>query len=638
MRFFNVNYLTTVVGKSKTMLERIREGAQGPVAKIILVLVIITFAFTGVSAYLGGSVDDYVAKVNEREISRADFDRAYQNQRATMEQQFGELFNLLAADEDYMREMRSSVLDQMIEEQLAIELAAKIGLSQSAESLRRAIRQMPEFQINGQFSNDIYLRQLSNAGFSPTMFRDYLQEQMSRVALMQGAFGSEFVLPNENERLQVLQNERRSGKYAVISAANFFDDVEVSAAEIEEFYFENQDAFRQEEQIQLAYLELDFNDVIASIDIDEDKVRDYYDNNLAAFSSQGSRSIAHILVEFGSDEDAAFARMQDIQNRLNAGEDFAKLAATESDDIFSGADGGDLGLLERDALDPDLEDAGFALSAEGDVSNIVRSEFGFHLVKLTELNEATTQEFSEVAAMIRSNLAREEADRIYFERQQELARITFEVDHTLDEAAEVLGLSVQTSPWLRRDQPTEGYDAPELLRQAFSDDVRELGLNSELVELDERSLVVRAAEYQAPRVLDLTEVTDDIANYLREEKAEQLAAERAEEQLGALLAGSTAELEFTEITAAGRFGSELPGAVRQQLFRMQLSESAHYVQVTLANGDAAIVALTDVLPGVVDPEQEERTKRQLEGQFAELAYRSLMDALKANAKIERRRL
>lgn len=620
------------------MLERIREGAQGPVAKVILVLVIITFAFTGVSAYLGGSVDDYVAKVNEREISRADFDRAYQNQRATMEQQFGEMFNLLAADEDYMREMRAGVLNQMIEEQLAIELAAKMGLSQSADSLRQAIRQMPEFQINGQFSNDIYLRQLSNAGFSPTMFRDYLQEQMSRVALMQGAFGSEFVLPNENERLQVLQNERRSGKYAVISAANFLDDVEVSAAEIEEFYFANQDAFRQEEQIQLAYLELDFNDVIASIDIDEDRVREYYDNNLAAFSSQGSRSIAHILVEFGSDEDAAFARMQDIQNRLNAGEDFAELAATESDDIFSGADGGDLGLLERDTLDPDLEDAGFALNAEGDVSNIVRSEFGFHLVKLTELNEATTQEFAEVAAMIRSNLAREEADRIYFERQQELARITFEVDHTLDEAAEVLGLSVKTSPWLRRDQPTDGYDAPELLRQAFSDDVRELGLNSELVELDERSLVVRAAEYQEPRVLDLAEVTDDIANYLREEKAEQLAAERAANQLEALLAGSAADLEFTEITAAGRFGSELPGAVRQQLFRMQLSESANYVQVTLANGDAAIVALTDVLPGVVDPEQEERTKRQLEGQFAELAYRSLMDALKANAKIERRRL
>ena len=620
------------------MLERIREGAQGPVAKVILVLVIITFAFTGVSAYLGGSVDDYVAKVNEREISRADFDRAYQNQRATMEQQFGEMFNLLAADEDYMREMRAGVLDQMIEEQLAIELAAKMGLSQSADSLRQAIRQMPEFQINGQFSNDIYLRQLSNAGFSPTMFRDYLQEQMSRVALMQGAFGSEFVLPNENERLQVLQNERRSGKYAVISAANFLDDVEVSAAEIEAFYFENQDAFRQEEQIQLAYLELDFNDVIASIDIDEGRVRDYYDDNLAAFSSQGSRSIAHILVEFGSDEDAAFERIQDIQKRLNTGEDFAELAATESDDIFSGADGGDLGLLERDTLDPDLEDAGFALSAEGDVSNIVRSEFGFHLVKLTELNEATTQEFAEVAAMIRSNLAREEADRIYFERQQELARITFEVDHTLDEAAELLGLTVKTSPWLRRDQPTEGYDAPELLRQAFSDDVRELGLNSELVELDERSLVVRAAEYQAPRVLDLAEVTDDIANYLREEKAEQLAAERAANQLETLLAGSAADIEFTEITAAGRFGSELPGAVRQQLFRMQLSESANYVQVTLANGDAAIVALTDVLPGVVDPEQEERTKRQLEGQFAELAYRSLMDALKANAKIERRRL
>ncbi|EGN76337.1 parvulin-like peptidyl-prolyl isomerase [Idiomarina sp. A28L] len=619
------------------MLDRIREGTQGPVVKTILFIIILAFAFTGVSAYLGGSVDDYVAKVNDKEISRADFDRAYQSQRATMEQQFGEMFSLLAADENYMREMRVGVLEQMIEEELAVQLASEMGLAQSANALRNAIRQMPEFQLNGQFSNDMYLRQLSNAGFSPTMFRDYLQQQMSRVALMQGAFGSEFVLDNESERLQVLQNERRSGRYALISVDDYISGVELTDAEIEEFYFENQDAFRQEERIQLAYVELSFSDVLATIEVDDAEVRAYYDSNPGAFSSQESRSIAHILVEFGESEDAALERIREIQSRLEAGEDFAELAANESDDIFSGQDGGELGLLERDTLDPDLEDAGFALSAEGEVSDVVRSEFGYHLVKLTDLSAAATTSFAEVADDIRANIAQAEAERVYFEQQQELARISFEVDHTLAEAAEALGLTVQTSPWISRAEAVAGFDDTSLLQQAFSADVSELGLNSELIELDDRSLVVRASEYVAPRVQDLADVRADIESYLAAEKAEGLAAERAQEVLAMVEAGESVDgIEFIDIQSATRFGSNLPGAVRQQLFRMPVSGASEFAQVTLGNGDAAIIELIDMQPGVVDDEDAERSKRQLESQYAELAYRAVMDALKANATIQRR--
>lgn len=617
------------------MLDRIREAAQGPIAKTILIVVIITFAFTGVSAYLGGSVDDYVAKVNDREISRIEFDRAYQNQRATMEQQFGEMFNMLAADENYMRQLRSSVLEQLIEEQLAIELATSMGLAQSADALRQTIRQTPEFQINGQFSNDIYLRTISSIGFTPTGFRDYLADQMSRVALMQGALASEFGLANEGERLQVLQNELRSGRFATISAEQFMAEVVVEDAEVQDFYADNQDAFQLEERIQLAYLALDYNDVVASIEVADSAVRAYYENNTAAFSSSESRSIAHILVEFGDDEAAARERIEAIAARLAGGEDFAALAATESDDIFSGADGGELGLLERDSLDPDLEDAGFALQAEGDISPVVRSEFGYHLVKLTALNEGSTQSFADVADMIRANLAQEQAERRYFELQQELARITFEVEHSLEDAAEALGLTIQTSPWLRRNEPVDGYSDQRLLSQAFSEEVREMGLNSELIELDERSLVVRAADYQAARVQDLAEVRDDIVNYLQGEKAEAAAAAAAEQMLAQLQAGEQVALSFNDINAVGRFGSELPGAVRQQLFRMPANEQT-FALVTLANGDAAIVELTEVMPGVVDAEQADRAKRQLEGQYAELAYQALIDALKEKATIVRR--
>ncbi|RUO38769.1 peptidylprolyl isomerase [Aliidiomarina shirensis] len=637
MRFFHVDGSTIAGGKSKTMLDRIREGTQGPVVKTILFIIILAFAFTGVSAYLGGSVDDYAAKVNDKEISRADFDRAYQGQRARMEQQFGEMFEMLAADETYMREMRVGVLEQMIEEELAVQLASDMNLSQSADALRNAIRQMPEFQINGQFSNDAYLRQLNSADFTPTAFRDYLQLQMNRVALMQGAFGSEFVLDNESERLQVLQNERRSGRYALVSADDYMDLVELSDAEIEEFYYENQDAFRQEERIKLAYVELSFTDVLESIDVDDAEVRAYYDANPASFRSEESRSIAHILVEFGDNEDAALERIREIQSRLEAGEDFAELAATESDDIFSGEDGGELGLLERDTLDPDLEDAGFALAAEGDVSDVVRSEFGFHLIKLTDLTEAESTSFADVADDIRANIAQAEAERVYFEQQQELARISFEVDNTLDEAAAALGLTVQTSPWISRNEPVEGFDDANLLQQAFSDDVSERGLNSELIELDDRSLVVRSSEYLAPQVLALEDVRTDIEAYLSADKAEALAAERAQEILAMVEAGdNVADIEFVDIESASRFGSNLPGAVRQQLFRMPVSDSPVYAQVTLSNGDAAVIELTNMQPGVVDAEDAERSKRQLESQYAELAYRAVMDALKAKATIERR--
>lgn len=619
------------------MLDRIREGAQGPIVKVILFLIIITFAFTGVSAYLGGGASDYVAKVNGQEISRTAFERQYQNQRSMMEQQFGDLFNLLAADEDYIRQLRRDVLEGMIEEQLAVELAANIGLRQSTGTLRDQVRQMPEFQVGGQFDNNLYLRLLNNAGFTPEMFREYLQTEMSRMMLLQGLMGSEFALPHEIERMQVLQNERRSGRFATISAAQFLADIQLSEDAIENFYFDNQDRFRQEERIQLNYVLLSFADVLDAIVIDDQEVRAFYDNNPAAFTNEEIRSIAHILVEFGDNETTAFARIQEIQGRLNAGESFAELAATESDDIFSGEDGGELGRLEAGTLDPDLEEAGFALSNLGQVSDIVRSEFGFHLVKLSEFTPADRSEFVDVADDIRRNLAQAEAERSYFEKQQALARIAFEIPDTLDVAAQELGLEVQTSPWIRRDQAPPGYDHPRFLVEAFSEDVREFGLNSELVEIDDRSLVVRAADYQPARVLPLTEVRDEIESFLAEQQAEEKAADFAEAIMTQLKAGEVVDhdIEFLAIEAAGRFSGELPVAVRQQLFQMALSEFA-FARVTLSNGDSAIVHLTDITPGSIDIAEQERFGRQLESQRAEAAYRSLMEGLKAQAKIERR--
>ncbi|WP_113907342.1 SurA N-terminal domain-containing protein [Aliidiomarina celeris] len=613
------------------MLERIREGAQGPVVKFILGIIILAFALTGVNAYLGGNTDVYVAKVNGVEISRADFDRAYQSRRGQMEEQFGEMFEMLAADENYVRQLRNSVLEELIEDKLLIQFASSLGMQQSPEQLRDSIRSLEDFQIAGQFNVDLYNRALMNLGYTPAQFAQFMGEQNNRMALLQGTLLSEFVLPSEAERFQTLQNQRRSGRYVMVSGDQFVEQVELSEAEIEAWYYDNVERFEVEEQVQLQYVELSLDSIIAQTSVSDEQVREYYDRNPQAYSQAERRRIAHILVEFGDNEEAARERADAALARIRDGEAFTDVVADVSDDTFS--EGGDLGYLERGAIDPDIEAAGFALTEQGEVSDVVRSEFGFHIIQLTEFTPEETVAFTEVADEIRTNLLRVEAENEYFRLQQELSRLSFEVPDTLNDVAQQLGLEVKTSPVISRANPPAGFDAPALLTQAFSADVTDRQLNSELVELDERSVVVRAESYEPARTRSLDEVRDVVVERLTSDKAQQLAVAEAERIAASLSAGEASGLSFEYIEGAARFGSELPGALRQELFRMAEGDVR---SVALNNGSAAVVELTGITAGQVNAEQAERVNMQLQNTLIEQSYASLVEQLKAKATISRR--
>ncbi|RTE86892.1 MULTISPECIES: SurA N-terminal domain-containing protein [Gammaproteobacteria] len=619
------------------MLERIREGAQGPIVKVVLGVLVVAFALTGVNAYLGGGVDNYVASVNGKEISRAEFDRAYQSQRSQMESQYGEMFAMLLADESYVQSLRNDVLEQLIEEELSIQFANELGLRQSDEGLRNIIRNMEQFNFNGTFNNDLYTRALMNLGMSAGQFRNYMDEQVNREVLLTSLFATDFSLDHEVDALQKLQNQTRSGRYSVLEGSAFADQVEITDADIESYYYDNESRFQVQEEIQLQYVALDLDDIVERTNVSEEEVRDYYDRNPQAYSSEESRRVAHILVEFGDDEAAALAEAEAALARIEAGEDFAEVAADVSDDMFSAQDGGDLGTLERGLIDPTFEDAGFELNEQGQVSDVVRSEFGFHIIKLTEFNEATQTPFEEVADNIRTELARVNAEDEYFRLQQELARISFEVPDTLEPAAQALGVDIQTSPVISRANPPEGFDSPDLLAQAFSSDVTERGLNSELVELAERSVVVRAESYQPAQTQPLADVRDQIVATLTTERAQDLALQAASDLRSRIESGDTAGIDFNYIEATKRFATELPGAVRTELFKMPFVEGeSSFATVELRNGDAAVIELTDVGEGSIDESMNDRFAQELAGQYTEQSYRALMEALKANATIERR--
>lgn len=619
------------------MLDRIREGSKGPTAKIILVLIIITFALTGVSGYLGGNTEDHVAEVNGETITQADFDRAYRNERAQMEEQMGDFFDTLAADENYMRDFRQGVLERLIEERLTTQLASELGFRPGPQYIRESIRNMSEFQVNGQFDNDRYVSLLMRAGFSPEQFRNYLEGEIGRSLFIQGTVGSEFMLPHEAEQFQRLQSQVRSGEYIRIPADSYTQDVEVSDEEVEDFYYDNQSRYESDERIRLAYIELQFDDVLADVQVSDNEVRDYYENNPGNFRSPERREIAHILIEFGEDESAARERIEAIAERIAGGEDFADMAREHSDDTFSGEDGGDLGRLERGSLDPDLEDAGFALNEEGAVSDVVRSEFGFHLIKLTSLQESEVDAFADVEDTIRENLRREKAGQAYFDVQQELSRVSFEMPESLEPAADAVGLEVQTTGWMDREG-VEGFNDPQLLRAAFSEEVAEDQLNSELIELDERSIVLRARDYEAASVRPLDEVRDSIEQELTLRKARQEAMNFAEQLLENYRRGEMpAALSMTAIEGASRRSAgDVPGAVIERLFRLPPPGDSPSAGITqLRNGDVAIVAVTEIEEGDVNQDELDQIRQQFASRYAERAYQALVEALKAEADISR---
>lgn len=614
------------------MLDRIREGSKGPAAKIILFLIILTFALTGVSGYLGGGADNHVAEVNGEKISRTDFDRAYQNERARMEDQLGDFFQSLLSDEDYLREFRRSVLDNLIDERLATQFAREQGFRAGAETIRDSIRSMPEFQIGGQFNNDRYIALLNNAGFTPQMFRDYMESELGRSAFLQGVLTSEFALEHELETFQRLQNQRRSGQYVRVAVEDYLDTVTVDDAEIEAFYVENEERFETEERVRVEYVELRFADVVEQNEVSAEAARDYYDSNPAMFRSAERREIAHILIE-GSD-DAARQRIEELAERIEAGDDFAELAAQYSDDTFSGSDGGALGRLERGMIDPDVEDAGFALEQEGEVSPVVQSEFGFHLVQLTRLQSSELQAFDEVRETIIESLSRERAEQEYFTLQQALSRVAFEIPENLEAAADEVGASVQTSDWIERDGQGP-FNEPRVMRELFSTDVLNNSLNSELIELDERSLVIRVAEYEPATVIALADVRDDIEQLLRTRKAQQSARDAAEEVAQRLEASEEVEgLAWQSLEQVTRYDTDAPSAVINQLFRLPAPGERPSAGVTqLQGGDIALVTVTAVEQGETDSSELAQVRDMFEVRHADAAYRALLQTLRDKASI-----
>ena len=625
------------------MLEDIRESSQGLTAKIILGFIILTFAVAGIGSY-SNSVDTSVADVNGEKISQDEFNKAYQAQRNRMAQQFGDMFETLSADASYMSNFRQGVLDNLINQKLVDQNSEVLAIRVADERIKDTIRNMPEFQVDGVFDNNRYLAMINQAGFYQSSdFRDYLRVEMTRRQLTQALVASEFSLPYQEGMFTALQNQQRDIRYATISAEQFKAEIELTDEEVNQYYLANQSRFENQEKVKVNYIALDVNDIAATVSLTDADVEAYYNDNISRYREDAQRRVAHILVEFGDDEASAKASAEALLAKINAGEDFATLAKENSADTFSGENGGDLEWIEAGVMDEAFDNAAFALTDVGSVSEVVKTEFGFHIIKLTDYKEEKTQSLSDVREALIAEAKSEKAQDKFFELQQEVARLSFEFPDSLEDAAGAINATVKTSDWLTRGANAEPFNG-SAIEAAFSDIVLSEQLNSDIIEVnDSLAIVLRLNEYQEANVKPLAEVTTQIKDILVAQKASEKAQTVADELLASFQSGADITEQLAAIgatmevkTAVVRVGSGLDASLAREAFKLpRPSEGAvSAATVNLSNGDLAVLEVQAVNVG--EAKDSPNLTQQLTQQLAQAAYLSYVESLKTDAEIIRR--
>jgi peptidyl-prolyl cis-trans isomerase D len=593
------------------MMDRLREGANSIVIKVILGLIMLSFVFAGVGNYLVGGGNTSAAEVAGVQISRAQFEQAYQNERNRMQSQLGEYFSNLLADPSYVASFRRSILDRMINDVLLEEHAKTLGLRISDDQIRREILAMPAFQSNGQFDQEMYQAALRRAGYSADSFAAYLRSDLLRQQLVGAIEDTEFALPGEAQAQALLLAQTRTIKTVNIKQDLFVDQVEISDDEVVQYYNTHQQEFTRPEQFKLSYLRLSAQDLKPSIEVSDADIQTYYNEYLDQYSTKAQRRVSHILF-IGDDKMAAEAALAE----LNQGADFSEVAARESQDPGSKDAGGDLGWIEKGVMDPDFESAAFALTNVGDFSGVVQSSFGYHIIKLTDNKPAQAKSLTEVKDDVIAQVQDQKAVDRFYALQTELEKVAFEFPDSLQESAKVTGADIIKTDFISLSSLPSELLGNEITDALSHPEVKEDRLNSSVIQLaPENVVVLRIDDLRPETVLPLEEVKGLVEADLTASKTETAARALADSLLTELKAGNLEALASNELA----FGDEQvidrnsPLAEVVYALRKPVDDESIYAQTQSPAGDILLIELL-----AVNAEKNEELSQQLMAQLERL--------------------
>lgn len=619
------------------MLEAIRERSQSWIAKLILAMITIPFALWGVDSYLrqaGSNVA--VAKVNGDSITVQQFSKAMQDFRDSLGEK---------ADPGLMENpaVRSAVLDKLINSRLLAAEVRRGGYTISDEQLSKLIITLPEFQKGGKFSQDQYDKVLSENGLTPSRFeavmRNDLLTQQIRDSISRLAFAPRAVTENAMR----VQHQLREVSVYSYRPDDFLSQAKVDPAEIKTYYDKHPDEFRVPEQVKLDFLVFSANAMIASMHVSDEEAKKFYEENAAKFQGDEERRASHILIAFGANKDpaakaAAKKKIQDILAEVKKSPDkFDALAKKYSQDPGSAEKGGDLGFVKRGLMVKPFEDALFSMSP-GSISEPVETEFGYHIIKLTEVKGAA-QSFDQVKGQIRAELMYQKALAKFSETADSFSNEVYEQSVSLDPAAKDFNLQVQKSDWLSRDDAAKFFKSDKLANEIFSDEVRKDKRNTEAVEASPNTLVAaRVTDARAASIKPFEEVKANIEDKLKRMQAAKLAVQQGEKTLADLKkGGNAASISWTTSVKIDRQNPQgLSDGVMKEAFRMSTSPLPAYVGAAGKDGGYVLIRLTAVEDGLqqLDAEGKRAANHEYDAALGAEYLATYMKSLRTHADIK----
>jgi len=617
------------------MLQDLRENSQGVIAKVIIGFIVAIFALTGVEWLIGGFISSPpVAEINGEEITEAQLQFNTQNLLAS----------LGGADID-QELLEQIALNQLIEETVLKQSAERAGMIVSSDRVDRAIIENPSFQINGVFDSDLAVRTMASQGYNIPLYRQALSQSMLLGQIANAYSASNFITDSELESIAELTQQTRDFRYVSVTMGTRTLGNAISQEEIQRYYDENPAEFTQEESANINYVVLDRNVIADEIQVDEAEIRAQYEAQRADFEGSSEKRASHILFEVGgsTDEAAAMELAATARQRLLDGEDFGAVALEMSSDTVSAEEGGDIGYTDGSAFPQPIE-AALETLALNEISEPVVTEFGVHVVKLTEDAENVYQAFEEVSDRIERELKSAEVDLLFAERIEDMSNLAFETGDLIT-ISEQLGLEIQSADSVPRAGSSGLFANQALVTAAFSDEVMLEGNNSDVIEIgDNQAVVLRVQQFNESAVLPLDDVMGEISIILRtqmEREAVQSLGEdlliAAEEggDVDALLADN--ELEWLDVENISRNDFSVNREVIDHVFTMAAPESEPIVSsVSLANGTFVLVELNQVNPGefsaIPEPERN-RLVDSLQSDLGVSDYQSFLLSLREGSDI-----
>lgn len=615
------------------MMENLRSAANHTALKIVLVIVVVAFTLSGVGGYLISGHSDNVAKVNGDEISRVSYESALASRRQQLQQEHGDNFSQLAANEDYMQQLRQQVLQQLIDQILLEQYAKTLSLDVSDEQIKQAIFQTPSFQTDDKFDNARYNERIKNMGMTPVQYAQAMRKQLINQQLISSLINTEFMLDDETDQLAALLDQRRVVREATINVSTLEKQQQVSDAEINTYYQQHKNQFVSPEQYRIDYIGLDATNINSTVTAQQ--AEEYYQQHQNEFIAP--QQVRYSVIQTKTQADA-----QVILDQLKKGADFAQLAEHSSIDVVSAKKGGDIGWLTDSTMPEELKTSG--LSEKGQLSGVIKSSVGYLVVRLDDIKPAQQESFAEVQQRIMDKLKQQKDLDAWYAMQQKVGDAASNDNDSLQDAAQVAGLKIQQTDWFSRNNIPKDLDYKPLQDVIFGgsllDDNGKPNGNSNIITTEgDRAFVLRIADHKAQSVQPLSAVGEQVTRALKQQKAQDQARQQADKLLAQLKAGKgDAALQAAGLTfaKAQTISRNTYDPLTQIIFRLAppVTGKISYGIGQDAENNIVLLALDSVQKGDMTAEQKTSLAQIMQQNNAQLMLDALITSLRSTASIK----